>query len=272
MHKLTEEEVKEIQLEILNEFADFCEKNNLEYFLIYGTLLGAIRHKGYIPWDDDIDIAIKRSDYIRLIKEFNNHSKDYKFISYELDKKFPYTFGKIMKKGTLVIEDSDFQYKDLGINIDVFPIDKFSENEQIRKETMKKISFYRKVLEIKGSNNESIKNNFMLKHKTIFAKIIFKVYSVKGIIKKIIKLATKANNEDSKLAGIKVWGYGEKEIMPLEWYSKFIKTNFEGALYKIPANYDEILSQIYGNYMRLPKKEDQITHHSYEAYLIKGEK
>lgn len=272
MIKLSLKKIKQIQLEILSEFTKFCDKNNIEYFLIYGTLLGAVRHQGYIPWDDDLDIAIKRDDYLRVIKEFNNYSKEYKFISYEVDKKFPYTFGKIMKNNTIILEDCGYKYSGLGINIDVFPIDNIFESEKLRKKTMKRITFYRKALEIKGITFKKSKSSFKEAFKSRLAKLCLLVLSVKSIVKKIIFLATLANKEESSLRGITVWGYGEKEVMPSEYYEKSTKLIFEGKEYKVPLKYHEVLTQIYKDYMVLPKEEDRITHHAYDSYIVNGEK
>ena len=108
MEKLGIEEIRSIQLKILNIVADYCDKMGLTYFLGYGTLLGAVRHKGYIPWDDDIDILMPRPDYEKFIKEFN--SNDYDVKSHYKDPKYPYTFAKVSYEKSILRENTDLKY------------------------------------------------------------------------------------------------------------------------------------------------------------------
>ena len=106
MNEIKLDELKKIQLDILVFIDDFCEKNNINYWIDCGTLLGAVRHKGYIPWDDDIDIGMLREDYDKFMKIFNNccNNSKYKFISYETDKNWPFPFGKVLDITTVLYE------------------------------------------------------------------------------------------------------------------------------------------------------------------------
>lgn len=122
MRNISFEEMKKVELEILSFFADFCETHNLRYFLAYGTLIGAIRHKGFIPWDDDVDIQMPREDYDILISLFNiGNDSPYRLIS-PLEKQSCYTIVKIIDTRTIKIENG-IKNDPLGIDIDIFPLD-----------------------------------------------------------------------------------------------------------------------------------------------------
>lgn len=119
MKEIKNDELRTIQLDILQNVHDFCMKHDIKYTLAYGTLLGAVRHGGYIPWDDDIDIAMLRSDYEKFLKEYKDDI--YKFTECRLDKDVHIGFGKVEDTRTIVIEGGNT--KNLGVSIDVFPID-----------------------------------------------------------------------------------------------------------------------------------------------------
>ena len=129
MKEIGIEELKRIQIGILKHLDAFCNENNLKYFMCGGTLLGAVRHKGFIPWDDDIDIMMKREDYDKLIELYpKNDNSNFKLFSYELDKSFPYPFAKMDDFRTIFEEEINDSYK-IGVNIDIFPIDYITEDE-----------------------------------------------------------------------------------------------------------------------------------------------
>ena len=102
MQKIEIDELKKIQLQILDDVVAFCDKEDLTYFLAYGTLIGAIRHNGYIPWDDDIDLVMPRDDYDYFLRHYNESTKRYKVLDYEVDPKYLYPFGKVIDTETLL--------------------------------------------------------------------------------------------------------------------------------------------------------------------------
>ena len=136
------EEMKKIELEILIDVVNFCELNNIRYFLCGGTLIGAIRHKGFIPWDDDIDIAMPRPDYERFIRIYNNEF--YKVFSWEKNNRILCTYAKVYDTRTLIIENGDFG-EELGVNIDIFPVDGLPKNEKEIDRTIKKKKTYKEI-------------------------------------------------------------------------------------------------------------------------------
>ncbi|MBQ8445584.1 MAG: LicD family protein, partial [Opitutales bacterium] len=129
MREITHEELKQIQLGILDKVHEFCEKNGITYFLSSGTLIGAVRHKGYIPWDDDLDLYMPRADYDKFIKLFSaNSPENTKLLSLETDKKYQYPFAKVIDDRTEMVETAVGESFKIGVYIDVFPVDSVPDN------------------------------------------------------------------------------------------------------------------------------------------------
>ena len=120
MKKIDIVEAKKMMLDILKTVAKFCDENNLRYFIFYGTYLGALRHKGYIPWDDDIDIAMPRPDYEKFMEIF--HAENLAVWTWRKDNKYLLPFAKVYDTRTEVHENADFG-ETFGVNIDIFPLD-----------------------------------------------------------------------------------------------------------------------------------------------------
>ena len=146
MKEINVDELKKIQIEILDYVSDFCKKNNINYWIDSGTLLGAVRHKGYIPWDDDIDIGMLRDDYEKFMSLFNKNNKsNYVFDCFELNKKCPYPYGKILDTNTIMYEPDEKTGIKSSVFIDLFPYDNIPEDEKIQKKLFKKRDLYKKL-------------------------------------------------------------------------------------------------------------------------------
>jgi lipopolysaccharide cholinephosphotransferase len=265
MTEINKEELKSIQLSILDKVATFCENHNIRYSLYGGTLLGAIRHNGYIPWDDDIDISMPRPDYERFINCFHLiEDPDLKIHDLRLNKKYPYPFIKVSDERTVFKENYNSNYT-MGVHIDIFPIDGLPYSEKESKKIMKRSTFYRNLRELKQmklrKDRELRKNIFL-----IFSRLILFIIPTKLLLSQIINLTKKYNYEQSNFIGNIVWGYGNKERCNKSVYSDFIFHNFEGKKFKIMIGYDEYLTNVFDEYMQLPSKEKQIAHHSFNAY------
>lgn len=257
--EITNEDNKKIQLEILSYVAQFCDDHGLRYFLADGTLLGAIRHKGYIPWDDDIDIQMPRPDYNALAELFQNQGH-YKLIT-PSDQMSRFHNIKIYDDRTVKIEQGLTYCNDyLGVDIDVFALDGSPENEEEFLRVKKKIhDYYVSSCWLKAIRYGSLKNRIRV--------LVYRL-QLKGperMMDQAIKLCESYNYEKSNyIARYGRFGLGYR--LPKWNYESYEMREFEGFRFRIPKGYDEILKADYGDYMTLPPIEEQVTHHKNKAY------
>lgn len=246
-------ELRKAQLvmqDILDYVTEFCDKNEITYWLDSGTLLGAVRHKGFIPWDDDIDICMLRDDYNKFLELFKkNLDKRYRVLNDTEDSDYTHPFTKVLS--TLHFCGSS-EIKNNGIWIDIFPMDYYNKE------------FYEELSEFGSLRGKRIKNKRKLKEKVnIFVKI--KLLLEQRIIK------IKRDKLKRKL--LKAQNLGKKEILKyplsiviapenIEYIDVFPikKVIFEGKKYSSPFNFDIYLKKLYGDYMQLPKKENRVPH------------
>ena len=139
MKELTLQEIKSVELEILSMFDEFCKKNSIKYFISNGTLLGAVKYKGFIPWDDDVDLLIPREDYNRLLKLFKDSDR-YRIFAIEKDKNYRYPFAKLCDMTTRKDEFGYDNGLELGVDIDIFPLDYWDNDLENAKREVRKIS------------------------------------------------------------------------------------------------------------------------------------
>ena len=248
---------------MLKYLHEFCQENNIKYFVGYGTLLGAVRHKGFIPWDDDIDIIMPRKDYDKLIELFNKQNSAYKLKNIEIDKKYPYNFSKIYNTETTLVENLYSKYN-IGIYIDIFPLDGWPKNNF----TIKLLYLLEKITKIKTykiSKLHGFKKNVIL----ILLKPLIIFISTKNIFHFINKICYRAEKEEGVIGNIVANVYGNKEKMEKKWFSDSNESEFENIKVNIPVGYDNILRCLYGNYMTPPPMELQISHHNNIAFFNK---
>lgn len=269
MREIDIKETKEIGLSTLVFFADFCKRNNLCYFLGYGTLLGAIRHGGFIPWDDDIDLCMPRTDYDRLLlmKE-ELFETPYELVSPETNPQFEFPFAKICRKDTLILPSRFVNGYVYGCSIDIFPLDAISyeEDELFVSDTYKKIR----------ENNLRILNQYhnytggqLLKGLKGFSKkCVYRATSfIKGPMSKRMLDYSRLfaqnpiNEKTTYLATIS----GEA-IFRKNWFDESIEMAFEGNIFNAPAQYDSILRQQYGDYMKFPPESERVIPHCFQAF------
>ena len=258
MKPITFNELRKIQCGVLQEVADFCEKSNLTYFLAYGTLIGAIRHNGFIPWDDDIDIAMPRPDYDRFIRTFNKMHPYYSAIEFSIDDSYSIPFAKVYDNRTWL---NEFKYKKekFGVYIDVFPIDGVGGNAQMY--------MARKLDKILHAKKANFKNRSIFKNITnSIVKFLLIPFSVNDILKFCDKNARRFEFGTTSKAGNMLETYGACEAVDTSVFLKTMFHKFEDCEFRIPVEYDKWLRSIYGDYMKLPPKEQQIAHHSFEAF------
>ncbi len=262
MEKITTEELKKIQIEILNAVDEFCKKNEIKYFLNCGTLLGAVRHKGYIPWDDDIDLGMLRKDYDKFINGFNEFSDRFKAYSIENNPKTLYPFIKVLDTKTVLYEPDEKGVKTC-VNIDVFVYDDAPDSEKVLRKAYKKRD---RLITLNNIRTKLYFSPDSILKKTI-KKIIYPfllVFPKNYFTKKIVKNAKKFNNSDAnKVANF----MGQTKIcVDKQIFEEFTQVEFEGENYPSPKNYDLWLKTFYGDYMSLPPIEKRVGHHNFIAY------
>lgn len=264
MQEISVKEKKDISLRILEEVHNFCVKNNIKYFLGYGTLLGAIRHKGFIPWDDDIDICMLRDDYEIFKKKF--YKEDLSLISNLNESCYPLTFTKISNEKTfgLLYNEIHLNY---GVAIDVFPIDDYPNNEVLRKQFFKKQDNLSVLYRIALSCNYIRHKDF---YTDITKKILSKFISARRLSRKIDKYANRFNSKEAAFAGCVVEIPNHKmEISKKSNYDSQILLPFENKCFFAPIGWDDILKSIYGDdYMIPPDIKDRKSAHT-ETYYWK---
>ena len=270
MKRLSADEMKELMLPMMKSIHEFCAANNIRYSLSGGTLIGAVRHKGFIPWDDDIDIMLPRPDYDRFVASFNAGSSNsrYRLISCETDKDYFQPYAKVVDTNTILIEHYDKKMKSLGVYIDVFPIDGLPDDEAERKAYWKKMFKRRNFMSC--TYEKSLKSEKGIKK--FLRKIIFYCSYIFPANFAARRLNTFARNnynfDDSDYVGCIVFGYGTKEEVPHSFYECLVNMDFEDFKFKASAQNDIYLSNIYGDYMKLPPEDQRKTRHHSEAYLL----
>lgn len=261
--------VQLIQLEIAKEIKRICEKNNISYFLDSGTLLGAIRHKGFIPWDDDLDIGMYRDDFQKFINIAPSElNKKYEMQTWMNDPNYGNAFIKIRKKGTKYVEKVASSQEINGIYVDVLPYDNFPPKKNDQRAQGLKIEILKRMIYSKSNyKNWNNSKSFLqkVKRRLIYVpiQIVCLFISKKKLIEMFNKVATKYNGIDTdkvyEQTGSTKYG---KWIIPKKCIHNLDYVLFEGEKFLAPIDSDLYLSSVYGNYMQLPPENERYNRHS----------
>lgn len=264
IEKLTPEELKTVQkhaLGALLEFDRICRANSINYALYGGTLLGAVRHQGFIPWDDDIDVVVMRSDYDKLIEICQQQlSPDYFWQSHETEDGWYRLYAKIRVNNTIFRELAHSDYNiHHGVYIDIFPLDTLPDSPTLRKKQYRQYKIWSAGVSCKYINiqNKEGRNKLLARA----AKMAFFPFSLPFVYKKADKTAKHYNGSDGSCVMPFMSAYGTREIFPKSFYENTKDTLFEGHMLKIPTEYDRILRQIYGDYLQLPPEDKRVSRH-----------
>lgn len=271
--KETLKKLQEAELQVLLKIKEVCDEYDIGYSLMYGSLIGAARHNGFIPWDDDMDIIMLRDDYEKFIKIFNKVTDDnYTFYSPLTDKNYSSSIGRVMKNDTVFIPDcyrkSKFKF---GVYVDVFVLDKVPNSKKKLKRQVFISRFLSMLLFLIGSPTPIIPNKGFIGgvEQVICCLVhyVFKLFPKSNVFfyKLFDNNAKKYSKEDTNLYTIFLDNEIYNNFMKLEDLLPYSKLPYEGIEVNVPKNYDKILTEKYGNYMQLPPEEKRINHAAYKV-------
>lgn len=246
------EEMKNLQIDILKNVDEFCKVNSINYTLMFGSLLGAIRHKGYIPWDDDVDIAMLRPDYERFVKLYNKEQVIYHVYDYRYDSEYTCPYAKVADTRTILIENTN--EKSIGINIDLFPVDSISNSISKSKKLIHKLDLIKKIYRIKLIK-PGVKNVWWKQIVIRIAKVFALTFTMKNLTAKEYNILSKYKKNDADFVAIAVdpeINASYRGISSKSVFENYIDVKFGSYEFKAIAEYDKWLIQMYGDYMTPP--------------------
>ena len=248
-----------IQTGILDAVHRFCQQHGLRYFLSSGTLIGAVRHKGYIPWDDDVDIYMPRQDYEVFLQTFTDPTGVYRAINPMTERHYYYTFAKVVDQRTRMVEKETVGYE-IGVYIDIFPVDYVTDDLQERRRVFRQKKLLYKIRRCKISNGNPLQSRL--------AYMVYRHWplSVQQIERRIRKLIVR-ETPTGTVCNMTEAGPGITGCFPAADIASAVDIEFEGKYYKTMAGYSDYLQRTYGDYMTLPPPDRRVTH-EFEAYLL----
>lgn len=239
-----------VLLELLQEFDRVCKEHNIEYMLFAGSALGAVRHSGIIPWDDDVDVAMLRSDYELFLKIAPTSLNTKYYLQAELSAHWPLPFSKLRKNNTTCLEKYHPKDREIhqGIYIDIFPVDNASDNALVRKlQFLSSKVVLAKALDARGYETDSkLKKVFMVACKLLPMKPFVRITQLRS--------AGKSERVHSFLGGTSSYSKG---VYQRKWFTETVLKDFGGNQYPVSADYDELLTVLYGEYMVMPNEDER---------------
>ena len=260
-------EIQQMELGIMEYIHEVCQKIGVKYFLAYGSLIGAVRHKGFIPWDDDMDICMLREDYEKLQDYLiANPDERYEVMSYKNNLNYVYPFMKVQDNQTYLLEEDVRIDSNMGIYVDIFPVDGY-EDDSVFKDKMTRLIKKRQLscYTFKGITNTKSLLNSLIRYISV---IIFYFTNTNKYIRGIDDLAQSRKVDDYELVDYLIYKDMHKPVWKREWLEQTIMGVFEGKEFMIPKNYHEILTSDYGDYMQLPPVELRFSHHDFQLWKI----
>lgn len=270
MHEITEtKELQSIAFGLLEKIDDFCSSHGIRYSLAGGTLIGAVRHKGFIPWDDDADVMMPRPDYERFCREFS--APDASVHTFENDRDYFYPFAKVFDDRTLVIEEMDPKGRS-AVCVDVFPIDGLRNRNCDPRRKLRKQRLCYAILSLRRSPPLFRRRSLPKQIATWIASPLRLVpLSVRKAIarfslRRLTRIASECPFENAPFVGDCVWGYGLREIFPKSVFSDWTTLEFEGLRLPVISGWREFLDSIYGDISQLPPMDKRESHHDFRAW------
>lgn len=264
----TLQHLQKVLLKILKEFDGICRENELDYFMSGGTAIGTVRHQGFIPWDDDIDVFMPRRDYDRFLELAQTElGEEFEILTPDTDPRYACNVTHLMLKGTSFIPHFCMDMGcHIGMYIDIFPMDNMPDDRKKRDAQLRQSWFLSKLLFLCGTGNPDIPLPPVQKWvasticRTVHAMLVLLHIRPRMVYHLLEKVCTRYNDTDTKymVALYDLEAYhayiSKEEMYPL------IEMPFEGMMAKMPAGYDKWLRRTYGDYMQLPPEEKRVNH------------
>ena len=266
--ELSLKEIQEYELEMMKAVHLFLVEHNIPYYMLGGSILGAVRHKGFIPWDDDLDVLMLRDDFEKMLKLFKDDR--YRVVKAEDKSIFPYLFVRIEDSQTKVVFENKDKHSSYngGVCVDVLPIDNFPDDPKEFKKLKRRIyiysNFYRAKTRKQLCKSLGIVRNIIFVITKLFLLPIPKRY----FRNKLFEMMTRYNNVETKNKGYWTNYWHDPWIFPSTAFEGFTQMEFEGRDYSVLKNYDAYLRSEYGDYMQLPPASMQIARHGFKAYYL----
>lgn len=267
---LSMEEIQAVSFEILKTIKTICEKEGFKYSLAFGTLIGAIRHKGYIPWDDDVDIIMPRPDFEKLMVYFQEHANElqpYEAWNSSKHPDYPYTMTRIIDNRYILDVDNE-KPCGMGIFVDIYVLDGAGNSIEEARNLLMKTKKYpssiflstRKTL--KHGGTKGILKNILKPFFFVYVKLMGKQY----FVNKLYRIISKYNYSSCSHLACLEWDNTTASATAKIDIENPVEVEFNGERFCATANYDKYLTHAYGDYMTPPPKKDRVYHHLYKAY------
>lgn len=264
MREIFLEESKQIQMKILKSIDSFCRKNGINYSLAGGSLIGAVRHKGFIPWDDDIDLMMMRDDYNKFVSIYTDEI--FKVLSHRRINTWPHLYCSVVDPRTEVLYHGEKKSK-RGVWVSIFPIDRIPDDNNVVNKMI------RDVQKISGSMIRIKKSywtpntNFMYNLAKAIGRIVLSPFPVSIWCNKIERIIISHNNEPTKrYSSSAEWAFGTIFNFSADSFDGYVDLDFEDMKCMCCAGYDDYLRGQYGDYMQLPPEEARVPKHDFKAY------
>ena len=260
-------EIQQMELGIMEYIHEVCQKIGVKYFLAYGSLIGAVRHKGFIPWDDDMDICMLREDYEKLQDYLiANPDERYEVMSYKNNLNYVYPFMKVQDNQTYLLEEDIRIDSNMGIYVDIFPVDGYEDDVNFKNKMTKLIKKRQlSCYTFKGITNTKSVLNSLIRYISV---IIFYFTNTNKYVAQIEELAKSRKVSDYEEVDYLIYKDMNKPVWRREWLEQVTTGTFEGKKFIIPKKYQEILTSDYGDYMQLPPVEQRLSHHDFKLWKI----